>query len=53
MTGRNNRPDPNGQIGHPSQLDQYREEFSEDLETRSADQGAHDDEDTGSQPNQC
>ncbi|WP_170143701.1 hypothetical protein [Paenibacillus flagellatus] len=31
MAGRNNRPKKNGPAGHPSQLDQYREEFSVDL----------------------
>lgn len=31
MAGRNNRPKNNGPAGHPSQIDQYREEFSIDL----------------------
>ncbi|MBD2865168.1 hypothetical protein [Paenibacillus oceani] len=31
MAGRNNRPKKNGPAGHPSQLDQYREEFALDL----------------------
>lgn len=31
MAGRNNRPKKNGPAGHPSQLDQYREEFSVDF----------------------
>lgn len=31
MAGRNNRPKNNGPAGHPSQIDQYREEFSIDM----------------------
>lgn len=31
MAGRNNRPKNNGPAGHPSQIEQYREEFAIDL----------------------
>ncbi|WP_158606601.1 hypothetical protein [Paenibacillus ginsengarvi] len=31
MAGRNNRPKKTGPAGHPSQIEQYREEFSIDL----------------------
>lgn len=32
MTGRNNRPDNDGVTGHPSRIDQYRSEFSTDMQ---------------------
>ncbi|WP_164821228.1 hypothetical protein [Paenibacillus koleovorans] len=33
MNGRNNKPDNDGGIaGHPSRIDQYRNEFSSDMQ---------------------
>ncbi|MDF2717547.1 MAG: hypothetical protein K0R28_4472 [Paenibacillus sp.] len=37
MAGRNNRPKNNGPAGHPSHIEQYREEFAIDLTSKEQD----------------
>ncbi|CAH0122204.1 hypothetical protein PAE9249_04751 [Paenibacillus sp. CECT 9249] len=34
MSGRNNHPDRNGPIGHPSRLDQYGEKLANDTDAK-------------------